>query len=63
MTIFAPLVCLNLGPKRVRGKNESMDEENCIFDVQAKYISKPKEEATKNIMKTEMYECKISLCI
>ena len=42
-----PLECLNLGPKRVRGKIEAMDEANSIFDVQAEEISKTKEEAKK----------------
>ena len=40
----------------VGGGRESIDESNSIFDVQAEEISKPKEEAEKNIMKDERYE-------
>ena len=47
MIMSIPLACLNLGPKRVFGKIESMDEANSVFDVQAEDISNPNEEATK----------------
>ena len=40
-----------------------MDEANSLFDVQAEEILKPKEEATKTIMNTEMCEWHISLGI
>ena len=44
-----------LSTKTGAGGNKAIDEANYIFDFQAEDISKPKEEAEENIMKTEMY--------
>ena len=45
------------------GEIKSMDEVKSVFGVKSEEILKPKEEATKKIMKTEMYKWYISLCI